>query len=81
MSTLPSSSSPKPFDDCASDSERPDLPSVPPPDSNAQAVQEYLITYWRWSGYVYDESVYLARKLQGVDAERLYRLEEAELAE
>ena len=72
MSTLTSSSFPLPSDD----SDRPPLPSVPPPDSDAHAVQKYLTTYWRWCGYGYDESVYLARKLQGVDAEMLYRFEE-----
>ncbi len=81
MSTLLSSSDHQHFPLPSDDSDRPSLPSVPPPDSNAQAVQEYLITYWRWCGYIYDESVYLARKLQGVDAEMLYHLEEAQLEE
>ncbi|KAI4261130.1 MAG: hypothetical protein L6R42_003666, partial [Xanthoria sp. 1 TBL-2021] len=83
MSTSTSEVVPGLFEDVISSEERPEerppLPSVPPPNSNASAVQDYLITYWQ--GFHYNYSLYLARKLKGLDAEALYRLSEAELVE
>lgn len=81
MSTTTSEVVPDLFEDVVSTEEQPDLPSVPPPNSNASAVQDYLITYWLWHGFHYRYSLYLARKLEGLDAEALYRLSEAELVE
>lgn len=79
MPTITSEVIPDPFEDVVSSDELPPLPSVPPPNSNANAVQDYLITYWMWQGFHYRYSLYLARKLKGLDAEALYRLSEAEL--
>ncbi|KAL8752236.1 MAG: hypothetical protein Q9199_005885 [Rusavskia elegans] len=81
MPTITSEVIPEPFEDVISYDVLPDLPSVPPPNSNASAVQDYLITYWMWQGFHHSYSLYLARKLKGLDAEALYRLSEAELME